>query len=264
MTPSLRDLTPGDRSDVAGGGRDGSPHIAGQRRRLPLPFRWRDLQRPVIAIERTRKTLQGRIAAAADARQDLVRARRGCAVPDACWRQQLVDGPPIRGRNNPQHYTTILFSGYSTMPWPPASFKRGIRSRAVFSSRIVLIATHSGSLSDDTVGRCRAGRSAMSLSRSARFALSINPTRPCASIAALRSSARFSILVFFHGSPSAPALAINCVLDSMMVARIRSRLARSVDPVSVASTIASASTGGFTSVAPHENSTSTVRPFDVK
>ena len=46
------------------------------------------------------------------------------------------------------------------MPWPPAIFSRGIRSRAVFSSRIVLIATHSGSLSDDTVGRCSAGSSA--------------------------------------------------------------------------------------------------------
>jgi len=34
---------------------------------------------------------------------------------------------------------------------------------------------------------------------------------------------------------------------------MRSRLARSVDPVSVASTIASASSGGLTSVAPHEN-----------
>ena len=32
-------------------------------------------------------------------------------------------------------------------------------------------------------------------------------------------------------------------------------MARSVDPVSVASTMASASTGGLTSVAPHENST---------
>ena len=48
---------------------------------------------------------------------------------------------------------------------------------------------------------------------------------------------------------------MSCVFDSITVSRMRSRLARSVDPVSVASTIASASTGGFTSVAPHENST---------
>jgi hypothetical protein len=53
---------------------------------------------------------------------------------------------------------------------------------------------------------------------------------------------------------------MSCVFDSMTVSRMRSRLARSVEPVSVASTIASASTGGFTSVAPHENSTFDVTP----
>ena len=129
---------------------------------------------------------------------------------------------------------------------------------------MVLIATHSGSLSDDTVGRCSAGSSAISFSRSTRLAFSINPTRPCASIAARSSSARFSIFVFFHESASAAWLATSCVFDSMIVSMMRSRLARSVEPVSVASTMASASTGGLTSVAPHENSTSTLRPFDVK
>ncbi len=41
---------------------------------------------------------------------------------------------------------------------------------------------------------------------------------------------------------------------------IRRRFARSDDPVSVTSTIASASSGGLTSVAPHENSTFTAMP----
>ena len=50
---------------------------------------------------------------------------------------------------------------------------------------------------------------------------------------------------------------MSCVFDSMIVSMIRRRFARSVDPVSVASTMASASTGGFTSVAPQENSTCT-------
>ena len=45
---------------------------------------------------------------------------------------------------------------------------------------------------------------------------------------------------------------------------MRSRLARSVDPVSVASTIASASTGGLTSVAPQENSTLTLTPLPLE
>ena len=51
---------------------------------------------------------------------------------------------------------------------------------------------------------------------------------------------------------------MSCVFDSITVSRMRRRFARSVEPVSVASTMASASTGGFTSVAPHENSTFTL------
>ena len=74
----------------------------------------------------------------------------------------------------------------------------------------------------------------------------------------------FSSLVRFHSSASAVALAISCVFDSSTVSMMRSRLARSDDPVSVTSTIASASTGGFTSVAPHENSTLTLTPSCAK
>ena len=44
----------------------------------------------------------------------------------------------------------------------------------------------------------------------------------------------------------------------------RRRLARSDEPVSVTSTMASASTGGLTSVAPHENSTLTCTPSRAK
>ena len=57
---------------------------------------------------------------------------------------------------------------------------------------------------------------------------------------------------------------MSCVFVSISVSMMRRRLARSVDPVSVASTMASASTGGFTSVAPHENSTSTFTPRSAK
>ena len=122
---------------------------------------------------------------------------------------------------------------------------------------MVLTATQSGSLKDEMVGRCRAGSCAITVSRSARFTFSISPTRPCAAIAAFSSSAMVSIFSRFHGSSMARGLATSCVLLSINVSMMRRRLARSVEPVSVASTIASASTGGFTSVAPHENSTST-------
>ena len=57
---------------------------------------------------------------------------------------------------------------------------------------------------------------------------------------------------------------MSCVFDSSTVSMIRSRLARSDDPVSVTSTMASASIGGFTSVAPHENSTLTLTPCRAK
>ena len=90
------------------------------------------------------------------------------------------------------------------------------------------------------------------------------PTRPCASIAALSSSAMLSSFVFFHSSSSAARLAMSWVFDSITVSMMRSRLARSDDPVSVTSTMASASVGGLTSVAPHENSTLTLTPSRAK
>ena len=55
-------------------------------------------------------------------------------------------------------------------------------------------------------------------------------------------------------------LAISCVFDSSTVSMILSLLARRLEPVSVTSTMASASTGGFTSVAPQLNSTLAVTP----
>ena len=67
----------------------------------------------------------------------------------------------------------------------------------------------------------------------------------------------FSIFVRFQSSASADALAMSWVFDSITVSRILSRFARRLEPVSVTSTMPSASTGGFTSVAPHENSTLT-------
>ena len=59
-------------------------------------------------------------------------------------------------------------------------------------------------------------------------------------------------------------LAMSCVFDSITVSMIRRRLARSDEPVSVTSTMASASIGGFTSVAPQENSTFTLTPCFLK
>ena len=87
------------------------------------------------------------------------------------------------------------------------------------------------------------------------------PTLSRAANAPWSSSTSVSIFAFFHASPSAPWFAMNCGDDSMIVSKIRSLLARSDEPVSVTSTMASTRSGTFTSVAPHENSTAAVTPF---
>ena len=56
-------------------------------------------------------------------------------------------------------------------------------------------------------------------------------------------------------------LTMSWVFDSITVSTILSLLARSEEPVSVTSTMASASTGGFTSVAPQLNSTLALTPL---
>ena len=104
-------------------------------------------------------------------------------------------------RAHRSRHSTILLSGYSTMPCARAAFSRGIRSRTVRSSMIVLTATHSSSLSGEIVGRCSAGSSAEHRRRDRRArTFSMMPTRPCASIAAFSSSAMFSSFVRFHSS----------------------------------------------------------------
>src|SRR5271156_2975173 len=155
------------------------------------------------------------------------------------------------------HHITTLFSGYSTMPCAFASLSFGIRFQAVCSSMMVLTATHSPSARGATVGFLRAGSSPRTPARSGLRTLSINPTRPCAAIAPDSITARFSILRRRAGSDHAALLAISCVFDSSTVSTIRRWLARNELPVSVTSTMASASKGGFTSVAPQENSTRT-------
>src|SRR6185437_7707667 len=65
----------------------------------------------------------------------------GFGKPHRFSRDEL---PGLRKIDNPQHgYITILFSGYSTIPWPPASLRRGIMLRTEDSSRIVLTASQS-------------------------------------------------------------------------------------------------------------------------
>ncbi len=70
-----------------------------------------------------------------------------------------------------------------------------------------------------------------------------------------------SILRRFSGSSQLSRLAMNCVVLSSTVSTTRSLLARSELPVSVTSTMASASSGSLASVAPQLNSTLAVTPW---
>src|SRR5260370_17922878 len=165
----------------------------------------------------------------------------------------LIQCPPL----DDLHYITTLLSGYSTIPCAFASLSLGIASRTTVSSRMVLTATQSGSLKGEMVGRFNAGSTAKTPSRSRFITFNINPTRPWAASAPQSIRAMFSIFLRLSVSCQAALLAINFVFDSNTVSMMRSLLARRELPVSVTSTMASARTGGFTSVAPHENSTRT-------
>jgi hypothetical protein len=154
-----------------------------------------------------------------------------------------------------------LFSGYSTIPRAPASESFGHSSVTVRSSTTVLIATQFGSARFEMVGVASAGRIATTRSRQRRGTFIIRPTRSMAWIAPWSISSNRSILRFFQGSAQPARLAMNRGVLSSTVSITRRWFARRLEPVSVTSTIASARIGGFTSVAPHENSISALTPW---
>src|SRR5580704_14995556 len=139
------------------------------------------------------------------------------------------------------HQSTILFRGYSTMPWALAAFSFGKICRTTASSTMVLMATQSGSLSAEMVGFLRAGKTPRTAARSSRCTLRSNPTLLAAAIAPCSMSMRFSAFSRFHGSAAAARFMMNTVADSSTVSTMRRRLARREEPVSVTSTMASAS-----------------------
>ena len=173
--PVLRNLPEGDARDVARGLADGAAHVGWHGRRGRRHLVARDLER--------RLTPSNRLAKPSSARSPPTRTRstisatrrsndRSAERSRASTRDQRLsirrfDDPhswstrpqPARpatrsGRSStPPRQSTILLSGYSTMPCALASLSRGMRSRTVFSSMIVLTATHSSSLSDEMVGR---------------------------------------------------------------------------------------------------------------
>jgi len=128
------------------------------------------------------------------------------------------------------------------------------RIRAQMGIKKNAIATHFSSDRLETVGVCSDGRISVILFSLLRGTFILSPTFSSARSAPLRSITRFSIFLFFQGSFHALLFAMRTVSDSRMVSTILRLLATSDAPVSVTSMMASASNGGFTSVAPQENS----------
>src|SRR5580704_2779326 len=206
-----------------------------------------------------RITAQSTIAIAPDIAHDAPHGQLNLGQIARAAVLQSAHEPVFLGslKNAKTHHITTLFSGYSTIPCAFACLSFGIRVQAVCSSIMVLTATHSPSAKGATVGFFSAGSRPRTPARSGLRTLSIRPTRPCAAMAPDSITARFSILRRRVGSAQAALFAISCVFDSSTVSTILRWLARSELPVSVTSTMASASNGGFTSVAPQENSTRT-------
>ena len=141
------------------------------------------------------------------------------------------------------------------IPWAPALFNLGIISRTVFSSTTVSTASHLLSLKGEMVGEFKAGRRERTLFNPSFLTFIFSPTFPSAAKAPKRRTFKFSILDLFQEFFQEEGLAMSFVFDSITRSIIRKLFACRDSPVSVSSTIASASSGGFTSVAPQENST---------
>src|SRR5260370_32060893 len=139
----------------------------------------------------------------------------GFGHPNGLARDKLLG---VIERENSQHgQITILFSGYSTIPCPPASLRRGIMLRTVVSSRMVCTATHPASLRFEIVGFLSAGRILRTAARQSLRTLSMSPTLPSALMAPSSSMRMSSILRRFHSSRQESTLAINWVFDSSTV-----------------------------------------------
>src|SRR5262249_10898156 len=132
------------------------------------------------SVKLPRVLKEGRIAVAPDVFEDRRDGTLRIVEPLHFARDQRLRFFVVK---NPDHYITILFNGYSTIPWAPASLRRGIRDRTVVSSRIVLTASHPSSLRCEIVGFFSAGKTPNTDSRLFFSTLSISPTLPRALIA---------------------------------------------------------------------------------
>src|SRR6202795_2087870 len=213
----------------------------------------------IDAVEFLHPSRQCRVSAPANIADNLRRdAFSFCVMLLPRTKNFLLDR---RRKSHDAHHSTILFKGYSTIPWALAAFSFGRICRTTASSTMVLIATQSGSLKAEIVGFFNAGRTPRTACRSSRWTFRSRPTLLAAAIAPCSIRIRFSAFSRFQESAAAARFMMNTVADYSTVSTIRKRFARSDEPVSVTSTMASASCGTLTSVAPQENSTRAFTPW---
>src|SRR5882724_546915 len=146
-------------------------------------------------------------------------------LPGTAGMQPLFDS---RREFDDAHQSTILFKGYSTIPWALAAFSFGKICRTTASSTIVLIATQLGSLNAEIVGFLSAGRTPRTACKSSRWTLRSRPTLLAAAIAPCNIRIKFSAFSRFQASAAAAVrFMINTVADSSTMSTMRRRLARS-------------------------------------
>src|SRR5712692_6842883 len=126
------------------------------------------------AVQPSRPSEHGRIPATPDVSEDSGGDALGLEVAPPAAGEESLGGRV--GQSEDSHHTTILFSGYSTIPCACAAFNRGMICRTTSSSTIVFTATQSGSLNAEMVGFFSAGRTASTAGRFSLRTLSINPT----------------------------------------------------------------------------------------
>ena len=95
-------------------------NVPGHARGLLAHFVFRDFNRRPHIVEPAREAEQRAVAAFAHAVDDRADAAIQRAVSTRVASEEPVDGGAIRGVQDPEHHSTILLSGYSTMPWARA------------------------------------------------------------------------------------------------------------------------------------------------
>ena len=155
--PRARDLLPRDPPDVARGEPERLAHLARRVADALFDLRGRHLDRSRQPVELAGEGKQRRVSPLANARDDPGhpassrgsrpgRRSSNAATPSASLEEMMRTWSWYRRCRVPDPrspQSTILLSGYSTIPSARAALRRGIRSRTARSSMIVLTATHS-------------------------------------------------------------------------------------------------------------------------